>query len=298
MKLKYVIGAALLILAVALFGCGEVVPTEGTTEPTMTEATEPPTTEATEALTTEEVTTEGPTTPTEPITRENIVTDAHRDVYTFADGTGVLHAFPQINLSGEYAEEINEKFRQIFDGRLNADGVMTWYGEYSYEYYIYEDILTLVFRDSSGEAVGGREGFDIADEYLIYRLHISDGSPVTAEEVLESAGVTEEDFYKRVAVGTGNACCAYLPVEMIEISLSSDAPMNSGALWSFSQTTSEEYVHRAIPYLNDDGELWFAGYVRQVAGADYYTVLLPYEQTEEFSPYYEQILTLALEREG
>ena len=74
--------------------------------------------------------------------------------------------------------------------------------------------------------------------------------------------------------------------------------MNSGALWSFSQTTSEEYVHRAIPYLNDDGELWFAGYVRQVAGADYYTVLLPYEQTEEFSPYYEQILTLALEHEG
>lgn len=293
MKVKYFL-AALLIFAMLLSGCASVAPTEGTTEPPVTDAP------ATEAPTTEAPTTEAPTEPvvTEPITRENVVTDAYRDVYMVTDGVEYVHAYPQINLIWEYAQEINENIRQEFESWLNDDGVMNWYGEYSYEYYIYEDILTVILRNASGEAVGGRKDFDIADEYLIYRLHISDGSPVTAEEVLKLAGVTEEDFYKRVEVGTGNACCAYLPVEMIEISLSSDAPMNSGALWSFSQTTSEEYVHRAIPYLNDDGELWFAGYVRQVAGADYYMVLLPYEQTEEFSPYYEQMLALAAEFEG
>ena len=55
MKMKRLL-AAVSVLALLLGGCGEVVPTEGTTEPTMTEATEPPTTE-------------GPTAPTEPITR-------------------------------------------------------------------------------------------------------------------------------------------------------------------------------------------------------------------------------------
>ena len=57
-------------------------------------------------------------------------------------------------------------------------------------------------------------------------------------------------------------------------------------------------MHRAIPYLNDDGQLWFAGYVRQMAGATYRTVLLPYEQTEELSPYYEPMLELSPEFEG
>ena len=291
MKLKYVIGAALLILAVALFGCGAVVPMEGTTEPAMTEATELPTTETTEAPTTEAP------SETEGATDESLAEACRRSdlplvVLEFED------TLPEILRSASDAEQIRQKISEIYGEQMKEDGTFVLDEHNTFAYWIDGDVLSVVRRLAYLEQINPSEGFQRASDYHVYNFRISDGKQLTVEEVLESAGVTEEEFYKRVAVGTGNACCAYLPGEMIEISLSSDAPMNSSALWSFSQTTSEEYVHRAIPYLNDDGELWFAGYVRQVAGADYYTVLLPYEQTEEFSPYYEQILTLALEHEG
>ena len=287
--------SALLIFAMLLGGCASAAPTEGTTEPPVTDApaTEAPTTEA---PATEAPTTEAPTEPvvTEPITRENIVTDAHRDVKTFDDGE-VLHAFPQINLIWDYAQEINEKIRQEFEGRLNDEGVMNWYGEYSYQYYVYEDILTVILRNASGESIADREGFDIAEAYQVYRLHISDGSPATTEEILALAGVTEEAFYKRVEVGTGNAFCTFFYEDAWENYLAAGPLENDLFLLKFRQTISEENVHRAIPYLNDDGELWFMGYVCQIAGADDHCVLRPYEQTEKISPHYEYMLALAAE---
>ena len=293
--MKWLIAAA-VTLALLLGGCGAVVPTEGTTEPTMTEATEAPTTEATEALTTEEVTTEGPTTPTEPITRENLVTEAYRDEYTLSDGTAVLHSIPKINLTGTYAEEANETLRGLYEGQQNDEGVLSWANPYSYEYYVFGDVLTVIVRNGSPYVIEEMKGFDIAAEYFVYRLHVSDGSSVTSEEILETAGVTEEEFYKQVAVGTGNSFCARLPEEYLERALSAEDPTSPLPLTEcFKDTIGEDYVHRAIPYLNDDGELQFVGFVRQIAGASYHEVLLPYEQTEGFSPYYERILALAEE---
>ena len=92
------------------------------------------------------------------------------------------------------------------------------------------------------------------------------------------------------------AARAHVPEEYLERALSAEDPTSPLPLTEcFKDTIGEDYVHRAIPYLNDEGELQFVGFVRQIAGASYHEVLLPYAQTEEFSPYYEQILALAEE---
>ena len=60
-----------------------------------------------------------------------------------------------------------------------------------------------------------RTGFDIADGYSVYTLHISDGTPATAEEILKLAGVTEEEFRQRVMVAAGDASCTFMPDEVM-----------------------------------------------------------------------------------
>lgn len=52
-------------------------------------------------------------------------------------------------------------------------------------------------------------------------------------------------------------------------------------------------MQRAIPYLDDEGKLWFSADVRHIARAGSHMVLRPYEQSGELSSYYEQVLTLA-----
>lgn len=290
MKIKGLLAAG-LVLSLLLSGCGAVVPTEGSVEPPRTDVG---TTEATQAPTTEAPTTEGATVPaeTEPITREKLVTEAYRDEYTRSDGVVVLHSIPKINLPGAYAEEINETLRELYDGQQDDEGVLPWTEPYSYEDYVFGDILSVVVRNASVFQIEDRQGFDIAGSYRIYTLRISDGSQVTLEEILKLAGVTEEEFYQRVAVAAGDACCTYVPAETIEEQLAQDDPASTFIVQQFRRSISEEFVSKAIPYFNEAGELWFAADICHIAGAGDHMVLRPYEQMEPLSPYYEQVHAL------
>ena len=278
--------ALLLLLALLLSGCGAAVPTDEPSEPPRTDEV---ITKATQAPTTEALTMPAET---EPIQRENLVTEAYRDEYTRSDGVVVLHSIPKINLPGEYVEEVNETLRELYDGQQNDEGVLPWTEPYSYEDYVFGDILSVVVRNASVFQIEDRQGFDIAGSYLVYTMHISDGSQVTLEEILKLAGVTEEEFYQRVAVAAGDACCTYVPAELIEEQLAEDDPASTFIVQQFRRSISEEFVSKAIPYFNEAGELWFAADICHIAGAGDHMVLRPYEQTEPLSPYYEQVHAL------
>ena len=278
--------AVLLILAILLSGCASVAPTEGTTEPPVTDAP------ATEAPTTEAPTTEPQ--PTEATTDEALAEARRREhlpevVLAFED------SLPEIARSGENAEQIRQRLDELY-GEKKEDGIVVLNDDYSFTYYISGEVLSVVLRLAYSTQIDPSEGFDVASNYTVYTLHIGDGAAVTAEELLRLAGVAEEEFYRLVAVGTGNWFCEWLPDDYLDSALRADEPTSPQPLVEcFNETTGDDYVHRAAPYLNDDGELWFAGYVRQMAGATYRTVLLPCEQPEEFSPFYTQVLALASE---
>ena len=284
MKVKY-LAAALLIIALLLGGCASAAPTEGTTEPPVTDApvTEAPTTEApaTEATEATEATTDEALA--EARRRENLP----EVVRAFED------SLPEIARSGENAEQIRQRLDELY-GEKKEDGIVVLNDDYSFTYYISGEVLSVVIRLAYSTQIDPSEDFDAASNYTVYTLHIGDGAAVTAEELLRLAGVAEEEFYRLVAVGTGNWFCEWLPDDYLDSALRADDPVSPQPLVEcFNETIGDEYVHRAVPYLNDDGELWFAGYVRQMAGATYRTVLLPCEQPEEFSPFYTQVLALA-----
>ena len=284
MKVKY-LAAALLIIALLLGGCASAVPTEGTTEPPVTDApvTEAPTTEA------------PPTEATEATTDEALAEARRREnlpeaVRAFED------SLPEIARSGENAEQIRQTLDELYGEQKKEDETITLNDNYSFTYSISGEVLSVVLRLAYSEQIDPSEGFGVASDYTVYTLHIGDGAAVTAEELLRLAGVAEEEFYRLVAVGTGNWFCEWLPDDYLDSALRADDPVSPQPLVEcFNETIGDEYVHRAVPYLNDDGELWFAGYVRQMAGATYRTVLLPCEQPEEFSPFYTQVQALASE---
>ena len=257
--------ALLLLLALLLSGCGTVVPTEGTTEPPTDEALD----------------------------------DARRREYLPEDVLAFEDSLPEIAQSGENAEQIRQKLNELYGEQKKEDGTVALNDDYSFTYYVSGDVLSVVIRLAYSTQIEPSESFNVASNYIVYTLHIGDGVAVTAGELLQLAGIAEEEFYRRVAVGTGNWFCEWLPDDYLESALTADDPVSPQPLVEcFNETIGDDYVHRAIPYLNDDGQLWFAGYVRQMAGATYRTVLLPYEQTEELSPYYEPMLELSPEFEG
>ena len=279
--------SALLILAMLLSGCVSVMPTEGTTEPPVTDApvTEAPTTEATATEATE-------------ATMDEALADARRREYLPEDVLEFEDSLPDIASSGENAEQIRQKINECYGEQTDEDGSIKLNDRYTAQYWISGDILSVVLRAAYIEQIDASAGFGIASDYTVYTLHIGDGTKVKPEGILKLAGVSEEDFYQRVAVGTGNAFCVQMSDFLARVFSPDDPAAPAAAVPWFNDTIGEDYVHQAVPYLKDDGTLWFAGYVRQVAGASYFMVLLPYEQTEELSPYYEPMLELSPEFEG
>ena len=283
-KVKYFL-AALLIIAMLLGGCASVAPTEGPTEPPVTDAP------ATEAPTTEVP----PTEPTEATTDEALAEARRREhlpevVLAFED------SLPEIARSGENAEQVRQTLDELYGEQKKEDGPVVLNDDDSFTYYVSGEVLSVVVRLAYSTQIEPSEGFGVASNYTVYTLHIGDGAAVTAEELLRLAGVAEEEFYRLVAVGTGNWFCEWLPDDYLDSALRAEDPVSPQPLVEcFNETIGDDYVHRAVPYLNDDGELWFAGYVRQIAGAEYCTVLLPCEQPEEFSPFYTQVQALASE---
>ena len=281
-KGKYFI-SALLIIAMLLSGCASVAPTEGPTEPPVTDApvTEAPATEATEATTDEAL--------AEARRRENLP-EVVRELEDF---------LPELIGPGNDAAQIGQAIDEKYGEQKADDGTFVLEqsntGSNSFAYWVSGDILSVVVRDASVYVIEDRTGFDIGDYYFVYTLHISDGTPATQEELLKLAGVTEEEFYQRVTVAAGDAACTFFLDTTIEECLAADDPSATLPVDSFRASIAEEAVYRAVPYLDDEGKLWFSAEITHIAAAGTHMVLRPYDQTEPLSPYYDRIRALAEE---
>ena len=280
--------SALLIFAMLLGGCASAVSTEGTTEPPVTDApateaptTEAPATEATEATTDEAL--------AEARRRENLP-EVVRELEDF---------LPELVGQGNDVAQIGQAIDEKYGEQKADDGTFVLEQDdmhsYSFAYWVSGDILSVVVRDASVYVIEDRTGFDIGDYYFVYTLHISDGTPATQDELLKLAGVTEEEFYQRVTVAAGDAACTFFPDTVIEEYLAAKDPSTTLPVESFRASIAEESVYRAVPYLDDEGKLWFTAKISHLVAAGIHMVLRPYDQTEPLSPYYDRIRALAAE---
>lgn len=278
----------LIFLTLVLFlfsGCAEVAPeTQDTTE-----MSDESTTEASLAPSeSEELTTEVP--PTEEDTPDALVTDGFSASFTDPITSETYNlALPKIHLDGAYADEINEKITERYAQFVDDDGVVRIYGNFSYEFYIYGDILSVVTRDSYPEPPLPDE-FACAYDHRVYTLHISDGSEASADEILAAANVAPEELYERASELMGKIFCIRCPEYMLESHLAMpEENLVSGLFLDFVDTICEENAMAVRPYLREDGMLCFAGYIYQIAGEDRNSRLFSYDEELE-SPYYEPLL--------
>lgn len=234
---------------------------------------------------------------TKPVSTEAMpaepVTDAYRGEWTATTGETYTYAIPKIDLPGEYTEKVNDKIFALYREKLSDEGELRLAADYSYESYVCGDLLSVVLRIAYPEQLTQGEDFSVASQHYVYTLHLSDGSEATPEEVLTLAGVAPEEFYEHVSAALGNAFCLSLSEDLLQDCLSDDTPTSPEAVlpW-FSDTISVDNAKAALPYLNENGELFFVGTVYQIAGAVSHTRLLPYAREEEISPYYEALLEL------
>lgn len=219
------------------------------------------------------------------------VTEAFRSTFTNrATGYISYQVFPKINVDGAYAEEVNREIAAFIEERVDDDGKISYTGDYSYVYYVYEDILSVIICEVYPEQIDTND-FAMASMHKVYTLHLSDGSEATTEELLSAAGVSADAFYPRATELMGNAFCQKLPEEMVESYLAMEeiTVENNGLFRPLMQTVREENAKAVQAYLNAEGELCFAGTIYQIAGATGYSRIFSMSQTV-MSPYYEALM--------
>lgn len=239
----------------------EVPPTETTTEPEPSETEEP-----TQAPT-EEVF--APIDPEAPIIEAFTATDTKGNpAITYSC------SLPQIQCESSYAQAINQELSELYYNGFNEDGVW-WGGNKSFRYYVNGDILSLVIYHYNTE---NPSDYEIDFRHSIYNLHMSDGSEVTADEILEITGISKEIFREKAQKILGNS----LLFTFSEKDLSYYVDV---APSSFVQTVQESNLDYLVPFLNQYGMLSFMGRMYYMAGGfEYQTPLFSFSEDINYHP--------------
>lgn len=277
----------LLALLVLFGGCTQSEPGDSAeTSASLKESATPLETDTTKNPEPSEVETQEPLPSAEP------VVDAYNGSWVAPTGDTYTYTLPKLQLSGGDVEQVNNEIYALYSDNLNENGELWGYMEYSYEVYIWEDLLTLILRLDYPED-NLSDDFAIASQHYVYTLRLSDGSRVAPLEVLELVEVSQEAFYSIASQIMGNAYCLSIPEDYLQTILASETLSPEEALLTqFAHTISEENTGSCVPYLNESGELCFLGKIHQVAGAGYHTQLFSFKTVESSSPYFEILLEL------
>ncbi len=241
-----------------------------TTEPKPTE-TEPPQTESTEPS--EE--------PKEVYAPEELSDDYVVDLYrvTYTNDYGeYTEAIPYVNLPGEAIRALNGEIQAVcqYDpgDRLLPPPTIA---RFDYTWHTNGDILTLIMV----EEYTSYEYY----YYHIYNIDLRSNRPMTEEELFQAAGITAEEFNLHFPNLTANALFKNLGPDGCEEYFGNLSHYDD--LFVMFTDTTIEYRQYAQPYLNEEGELYFAASISSPAGAIKAMQLLAYDPEAPRSPYYD-----------
>ena len=263
--------AAVLVLSLCACGPQEAaepsaeLPTEPSTmsAPPTTEApTEPPTTEPeiTEPETTEEWLPDGPVEP------EVITAYSGTAIWPGKPSKECTFSVPRIVMPGPYIEKLNDEIRETFF--VNAEDYIVS----NYRSYVCGNYLTVIMTYKYcwvGES-------DI-EAYTVYTINIEKCRPATREEILEAAGITEEEFLEKDIAAQVKAY--YDNRYGYDLSLFSfdEAHVESETKYLANKNVEETGQPLTYPFLGEDGSLWACGLTYQPAGQGSYLSLVPLE---------------------
>lgn len=196
----------------------------------------------------------------------DLVTDAYSKECEYAEevfnnqtgqrektGKTIIHTYriPQINISSGDAERINaELYEALYPSIEEAASEIAEYhflfassAGISYRWAVNGDILSLVvFNDILPDSGG-------ISEYMVYNISVSDGTVVSDDAVIVSAGLSEDEFYARArqALEADFRECWYID--------GNDLDFTDFFYGELEKTISEENIRQSRPYINEKGQL-------------------------------------------
>lgn len=208
-----------------------------------------------------------------------LVTDAYAE--TEAD---CIFRIPQINLSvGDVAqinEEIYNELYPVVEASVNEItelGFPCTSDEVLYYWAANEDILSLVIKNHSWPDASPRY------KYMVYNVSVSTGMEMANTELIETAGLTEAEFYERAKEAIGSAFWDGWDPSNGNFSSQMFLDMFNECL---DKSVTDENIGEGFLYMNEQGQLCLIAKQYSFAGPAYTWCdvnLIEYE----LSPYYE-----------
>lgn len=187
-----------------------------------------------------------------------------REVETLEGNRTIDVAIPKINLKSDEIEQLNDYILQTYSDsckleleRLKQNGYIDL-RYIRYDWFAYGDLLTL-YIDEKHEEYSSKE---------MYSISISEKRKLTTEETLAIIGISESEFREKVREAIGSIC------------LDANMPLidEVGIDWVeelYNTTISDDTVDRAIPFLNENGQLCILGTIYSGAGGSgYYSQII------------------------
>lgn len=213
-------------------------------------------------------------TPDGPV--EARVTDLHSGTWTREDGVEYAFAIPHIELPGADAERINAEIEQMCAWNPDTGlpgGSVGW----SYDWYVLGDYLTLIL--SSGADPTAPFTYNYA-----YTICISTCREATAQELLDSAGMTQTDFLTLAEKAVTNEFFAENDTYFAQ-----DWDGNAETIRQRVSAAAEMNRETWTPCLARDGSLCVSGWVDMFAGQGSHADVLPLTGYA-LSPWYTDIM--------
>lgn len=192
---------------------------------------------------------------------DNLVSDAFSYI-----GTGELLGFeyhiPRVNIDDAVIAELNHDiYEALAYEQIASDIAANGFAEHSasYQWAVNGNILSLV-TEINGTMWAWTD-------YSVYNVSILDGTRITDEELIASAGISMDDYYVKVEQALGSKYWEGWDRANEQFQNNSFCEMFSAQL---ENTISPENVRKALPYLNTEGQLCIIAPIYSMAGADYY----------------------------
>lgn len=166
---------------------------------------------------------------------------------------------PKINMTRNQAKAVNDAIMETFLPMVTAaeqrqdDIYDDFIGGLVYEYYINGDVLSLVIQSRSKDHSSIRT-------YYVYNVDLTSGQLMTTAQLYKTLGLTVAQA-KDLAVDYLRTYWEDVqPTDMVSLDYIDSMIVD---------TLSSENIAKALPYLNENGELMFAAEISIAAGAGY-----------------------------
>ncbi|MBP3413585.1 MAG: hypothetical protein J6L81_00085 [Clostridia bacterium] len=184
----------------------------------------------------------------------------------------ISYHIPKINISSPDADRINSLIDKSLASTAAAElecmnmGASIFVFDIGYRYYINGDILSLFVYQLSDVEI---------HIYEAYNINIVTGAEVNPTELLNTVGISPDQFIQNAKSILGRNYDSDIPEDMKDEFYHTQ----------YANTVSDSNVNLNMPmYLNEKGELCFVGAVYSLAGADYYYHVFNLADGSEIKP--------------